>query len=138
MKAFYLLLVIIFLGGTAYTQTKNAAAKKTGRLTAAGAEFALTATNDGKYYFSYQNTMGKSGDTTKIIFSNKKEANDFINKIGKAFSAKDGTSFYIQYHSYKIRLLTEMSVVFMIVDEPGKEQSTFRITKENYGQVQVI
>ncbi len=107
-------------------------------LTAAGAEFSLTAAADGKYLFSYRNSMGKSNDTSTIVFRNKNEAVDFIHKIGNAFAAKDGTSFYIAYPNYKIRLLTEMNVVFMIVNETGKAQSTFRITKENYTEVNVL
>jgi len=107
-------------------------------LTAEGAEFVLTAAADGKYLFSYRNTMGRSKDTSTIVFRNKNEAGDFIHKIGNAFAAKDGTSFYIVYPNYKIRLLTEMNVVFMIVNETGKAQSTFRITKENYSEVNVL
>lgn len=138
MKSFFLLISIFLVGLAGYSQTKMESAKKSGVLTVEGAEFALTAAGDGRYYFSYRNGMGKSTDTSKIYFKSKKEAEDFINKIGKAFSAKDGTSFYLLYPNYKIRLLTEMSVVFMIVNEQGKAQSTFRITKENYGQVNVL
>jgi len=138
MKWMFLLAVTLMFGSVNYAQTKTVSSKKTGVLTAAGAEFSLTSTSDGKYYFSFHNSMGRSNDTSKIVFKNKKVAGDFINKIGRAFAAKDGTSFYIEYPNYKIRLLTEMNVVFMIVDEPGKAQSTFRITKENYSDVNVL
>jgi hypothetical protein len=138
MKRFLLMTVVMVISGIGYSQSKIVSTKKIGVLTIEGAEFALTAMGDGKYCFSYRNGMGKSKDTCKIIFKSKKEAEGFINKIGQAFSAKDGTSFYISYPGYKIRLLTEMTVVFMIVNEREKEQSTFRITKENYQQVNVL
>ena len=138
MRTIFLTVTIVLIGLTGHAQTKPVLAKKTGTLTAEGAEFTLTATREGKYLFSYRNGMGKSNDTSTIVFRNKNEAVDFIHKIGKAFSAKDGTSFYIVYSNYKIRLLTEMNVVFMIVDETGKAQSTFRITKEDYTGVNVI
>jgi hypothetical protein len=138
MKSIFLLIAIVFTGLAGHAQTKTASAKKTGMLTAEGAEFALTAAGDGKYFFSYRNGMSKSNDTSTIVFRDKNEAVDFIHKIGNAFSAKDGSSFYIVYPNYKIRLLNEMNVVFMIVDETGKAQSTFRITKENYTGVNVL
>lgn len=138
MRSMFLLAAIALIGLTGHAQTKTASAKRTGMLTAEGAEFALTAAADGKYLFSYHNSMGKSNDTSTIVFRNKKEAGDFVHKIGNAFGAKDGTSFYVVYPNYRIRLLTEMNVVFMIVDETGKPQSTFRITKENYTGVNVL
>ncbi|HSZ34505.1 MAG TPA: hypothetical protein VK772_14415 [Puia sp.] len=138
MRSILLTVAIVLIGLTGHAQTKTASAKKTGMLTAEGAEFVLTAAADGKYLFSYRNTMGRSKDTSTIVFRNKNEAGDFIHKIGNAFAAKDGTSFYIVYPNYKIRLLTEMNVVFMIVNETGKAQSTFRITKENYSEVNVL
>jgi hypothetical protein len=138
MKSIFLIVAIVLISLTSQAQTKTASAKKTGMLTAEGAEFALTAKADGKYLFSYRNSMGKSNDTSTIVFRDRNVAVDFIHKIGKAFSAKDGTSFYIVYPNYSIRLLTEMNVVFMIVNETGKAQSTFRITKENYTEVNVL
>jgi hypothetical protein len=138
MKWMFLLAVTLMFGSVNYAQTKRISSKKTGVLTAEGAEFALTAAGDGTYYFTFHNSMGTSNDTSKIVFRNKKDAQGFINKIGKAFSAKDGTSFYVLYPNYKIRLLTEMNVVFMIVDEQGKAQSTFRFTKENYSEVNLL
>jgi hypothetical protein len=138
MKWMFLLAVTLMFGSVNYAQTQIVSSKKTGVLTVQGAEFSLIAAGDGKYYFSFHNSMGRSNDTCKIVFTNKKEAQGFINKIGKAFSAKDGTSFYVLYPNYKIRLLTEINVVFMIVDEQGKAQSTFRITKENYSEVNVL
>jgi hypothetical protein len=138
MRSIFLMVAAILVGLTSHAQTKTVSSKKTGTLTAEGSEFTLRATSEGKYLFSYRNGMGKSNDTSTIVFRSKNEAADFVHKIGKAFSAKDGTSFYIVYPSYKIRLLTEMNVVFMIVDEPGKTQSTFRITKEDYTGVNVI
>jgi hypothetical protein len=138
MKSIVLLVATVLVGLTGHAQTKTTSSKKTGMLTAEGAEFALTAAADGKYLFSYRNSMGRSNDTSRIVLRNKNEAGDFIHKIGDAFAAKDGTSFYIVYPNYKIRLLTEMNVVFMIVNETGKAQSTFRITKGNYTEVNVL
>ena len=138
MKSMFLLAAVMLIGSICYCQPKTGTAKKIGVLTTEGAELVLAASGDGRYTISYHNSMGGSNDTSKIVFKNKKDASEFINKIGNAFAAKDGTSFYVVYSNYKIRLLTEMSVVFMIVNETGKTQSTFRITKENYTQLKVL
>ncbi len=133
---FFLLAIILCTVGNA--QKKVNLSDKMVVLTAEGAEFGLTKATDGTYSFSYQNSMGKGIDLRKIQFRNKKEAEGFINKIGKAFSAKDGESCLLVYPRYKIRLLTEMGVIFMIVNETGQTQSTFRITRDNYSQVNVL
>jgi hypothetical protein len=133
---FFILAIICCTSGDA--QKKSDPANKFVMLTAQGAEFGLIKSGDGSYSFSYQNGMGNGTDFRKIQFRNKKEAEGFVNKIGKAFSAKEGTSFFIAYSKYKVRLLTEMGCVFMIVNETGQTQSTFRITKDNYNQVNIL
>jgi len=137
MKPVFFLLAILFCSGS-YAQKKVNLSDKNVELTADGAEFGLTKAPDGTYSFSYLNSMGKGTDPRKIQFRNKKEAEGFISKIGKAFSAKDGESCLLVYPRYKIRLLTQMGVIFMIVNETGQTQSTFRITRDNYSQVNVL
>ena len=99
---------------------------------------AVVMQKDGKCLFSYQNEMSNKKDLRNIVFKNKQELKNFEKKISKAMSAKDGTSNLITYKSYKIRLLTEIGGIFMIVDEPGKSQSTLRISKEMYNQVNTL
>ncbi len=82
--------------------------------------------------------MATKKDERNIIFKNKQDIRSFEKKISKALSAKDGTSEVIIYKTYKIRLLTEMGGVFMIVNETGQSQSTLRISKEMYNQVNMI
>ena len=82
--------------------------------------------------------MTTKKDEINIIFKNKQHFRSFEKKISRALSAKDGTSDIIMYKSYKIRLLTEMGGVFMIVNETGQSQSTLRISKEMYNQVNMI
>jgi hypothetical protein len=137
MRPVFFLLAIIFCT-VSNAQKKVDLSDKMLVLTTEGAEIALTKATDGTYSFSYQNSMGKGPDLRKIQFRNKKEAEGFISKIGKAFSAKDGESCLLVYPKYKIRLLTEMGVIFMIVNESGQTQSTFRITRDNYNQVNVL
>jgi hypothetical protein len=137
MRFIFLLLAIISCS-VGQAQIKSSPADKFVILTAKGAQFGLFKRPDESYFFSYQNGMSSGIDLRKIRFRNKKEAEIFIKKIGKAFSAQDGTSFLVSYPKYKIRLLTEMGVVFMIVNETGLSPSTFRITKENYTQVNIL
>ena len=73
-----------------------------------------------------------------IVFKNKQDILSFENKINRALTAKDGSSDMVIYKSYKIRLLTEVGGVFMIVNETGQPQSTLRISKEMYSQVNTL
>jgi hypothetical protein len=79
--------------------------------------------------------MATKKDERNIIYKNKQDFRSFEKKISRALAVKDGTSDIIIYKSYKIRLLTEMGGVFMIVSETGQTQSTLRISKEMYSQV---
>ena len=107
-------------------------------LTAEDGNLSVSVRKDGKCYFIYQNGMATKKDERNIIFKNKQDIRSFEKKISKALSAKDGTSEVIIYKTYKIRLLTEMGGVFMIVNETGQSQSTLRISKEMYNQVNMI
>ena len=107
-------------------------------LTPVGATLSLSVLENGKYSFSYANSMGGKSDFRAIVFKNKKEAKNFIFEINKSMNAKDGVSSLLTYPNYKIRLLSEIGGVFMMVSETGKSQSTFRITKENFDQVNVL
>ena len=82
--------------------------------------------------------MSTKKDERNIVFKNKQEIRSFEKRISRALSAKDGTSDLIIYKTYKIRLLTEMGGVFMIVNEAGQSQSTLRISKEMYSQVNIV
>lgn len=82
--------------------------------------------------------MSGKPDVRSIIFRNKQEAKSFLGKIGKAMSSKDGVSCVYTFANYRIRLLTEIGGVFMIVDKKGLTQSTLRISKESYSQVNTL
>jgi hypothetical protein len=107
-------------------------------LTAEDGNLSISLQKDGKYYFVYQNGMSSKKDERNIIFKNKQDIQSFEKKIGRALSAKDGTSDIITYKTYKIRLLTEIGGVFMMINEPGQSQSTLRISKEMYSQVNML
>ena len=107
-------------------------------LTAEEGNLSVSVQKDGKCYFTYQNEMSAKKDERNIVFRNKQDIRSFEKKISRALSAKDGTSDIIIYKSYKIRLLTEMGGVFMIVNETGQSQSTLRISKEMYSQVNTL
>ena len=103
---------------------------------AEGASLSLHVDN-GKYSFTYQNSMSRKLDLRAIEFSTKKGANAFVNSIGKAVSAEDGTSSVLNYPNYRIRFLTEIGDVFMIVNEKNRDQATFKITSKNYSQLKI-
>ena len=138
MKSSLLLYAICLLHITAFTQVKEASTQSAKLLTPVGAALSLSQLEHGKYSLNYLNGMGNKADFRSILFKNKKEAKTFILCIDKAMKAKDGLSTMCNFTNYQIRLLTEMGGVFMIVAEVGKSQSTFRITKENYDQVNVL
>jgi hypothetical protein len=138
MKPRLLLFAVLLFHFTAFSQVKEASTQSAKLLTPVGATLSVSQSDHGKYSFGYLNAMGDKTDFRYIIFKNKKEAKDFIVNIAKALKAKDGVSSLFTYTNYKIRLLTEIGGVFMIVNEAGKSQSTFRITKENYDQVNIL
>ncbi len=138
MRPSFFLLAVLLFHLNAFSQAKQASIESAKLLTPVGATLSLSQADHGKYSFSYLNSMGDKTDFRYIVFKNKKEAKDFITNLGKALKAKDGVSSLFTYTNYKIRLLTEIGGVFMIVNEAGKTQSTFRVTKENYDQVNVL
>lgn len=138
MRHYLILHAILLFNLSAIAQVKKASAQSPKLLTPVGSTLSLSQADHGKYSFSYLNAMGDKTDFRYIVFKNKKEAKDFIINIAKALKAKDGVSSLFTYTNYRIRLLTEIGGVFMIVNEVGKSQSTFRITKENYDQVNVL
>jgi len=107
-------------------------------LTAEDGNLTVSVKKDGKCYFTYQNGMSTKKDERNIIFKNRQDIRSFEKKISRALSAKDGTSDIIIYKTYRIRLLTEMGGVFMIVNETAQSQSTLRISKEMYSQVNTL
>ncbi|HEY2347364.1 MAG TPA: hypothetical protein VGH64_00050 [Puia sp.] len=136
MKTLILLMATVFLlsSGLAQNeiiQTVRAVKTEDGNLT-------VIVQKDGKYFFSYQNGMTGKTDQRNIVFNSRQEIRNFERRISRALSAKDGTSDLITYKSYKIRLLTEIGGVFMIVNEKGQSQSTLRISKEMYNQVNML
>jgi hypothetical protein len=92
----------------------------------------------GTCIFIYQNGISTKKDERQIVFKNEQSIRSFEKKLSRAMSAKDGTSGVIYYKSYKIRLLSEMGGVFMIVNETGQSQSTLRVSKEMYSQVNIL
>jgi hypothetical protein len=121
-----------------FTHAQNNMAQADRVVTTDDGNLSIVVQKGGTYMFSYQNQMSNKPDLRTIVFKNKQEIKGFEKKISKALSAKDGTSDLITYKTYKIRLLTEIGGVFMIVNEPGQSQSTLRITKEMYNQVNVL
>jgi hypothetical protein len=135
MKALILFISSIFLCSIGHSQSNTAGVDKV--LTAEESNVSLAVQGNGKYLFTYQNGMSDKKDMRNIAFKNKQDIRAFEKKIGKALSAKDGASELILYKLYKIRLLTEIGGVFMIVNETGQTQSTLRISKEMYTQVNI-
>ena len=133
MKTLNLFISFLFFFSSGQAQTKATGADKV--LTVEEGNLSISVQKDGKCYFIYQNGMSTKKDERNIVFKNKQDIRSFEKKISRALSAKDGTSDLITYKSYKIRLLTEIGGVFMIVNEPGQSQSTLRISKEMYSQV---
>jgi hypothetical protein len=136
MKTLIVFISLLFVISSGQAQKETTGTDKV--LTAEEGNLTVSVQKDGKCYFIYQNGMSTKKDERNIIFKNKQDIRSFEKKISKALSAKDGTSDIIIYKSYKIRLLTEMGGVFMIVNETGQSQSTLRISKEMYNQVNMI
>ncbi len=136
MKTQILFISFLLFFSAGQAQTKATGADKV--LTVEEGNLSISIQKDGKCYFIYQNGMSTKKDERNIVFKNKQDIRSFEKKISKALSAKDGTSDIIIYKSYKIRLLTEIGGVFMIVNETGQSQSTLRISKEMYGQVDTL
>jgi hypothetical protein len=136
MKTLILFISLLFFFSGGQAQTKATGADKV--LTVEEGNLSVSIQKDGKCYFIYQNGMSTKKDERNIVFKNKQDIRSFEKKISKALSAKDGTSDIIMYKSYKIRLLTEIGGVFMIVNETGQSQSTLRISNEMYGQVDTL
>jgi len=136
MKTLILFISLLFSFSVGHAQKKATGDEKV--VTATDGNLSITIKKDGKCYFTYQNGMSTKKDERNIIFKNKQDIRSFEKKISRAISAKDGTSDLIVYKTYKIRLLTEIGGVFMIVNEPGQSQSTLRISKEMYSQVNTL
>ena len=136
MKTLILIISCLFYVSHGQAQKETTGADKV--LTAEDGNLSVSIRKDGKCYFTYQNGMTTKKDERNIIFKSKQDIRSFEKKISRALSAKDGTSDIVIYKSYKIRLLTEIGGVFMIVNEPGQSQSTLRISKEMYSQVNTL
>lgn len=136
MKTLILYISFLLAFSSSRAQKEDTGADKV--LTAADGNLSVSVEKDGKCYFTYQNGMSTKKDERNIVFKNKQDMRAFEKKISRALSAKDGISDIIIYKSYKIRLLTEMGGVFMIVNEAGQSQSTLRISKEMYSQVNTL
>jgi hypothetical protein len=136
MKTLILFISFLFVFSSGRAQKEATGVDRV--LTAEEGNLSVSVQKDGKCYFTYQNEMSTKKDERNIVFRNKQDIRSFEKKISRALSAKDGTSDIVTYKSYKIRLLTEMGGVFMIVNEPGQSQSTLRISKEMYSQVNTL
>jgi len=136
MKPLVLFISFLFVFSGGHAQKEATGNDKV--LTAEDGNLSVSVKKDGKCYFTYQNGMSTKKDERNIIFKNRQDIRSFEKKISRALSAKDGTSDIIIYKSYKIRLLTEIGGVFMIVNETGQSQSTLRISKEMYSQVNML
>jgi hypothetical protein len=136
MKTGILIISFLFILVTGHTQNVATGVDKV--LTAEDGNLSVSIQKGGKCYFIYQNGMSTKKDERMIVFKNKQDILSFENKINRALTAKDGSSDMVIYKSYKIRLLTEVGGVFMIVNETGQPQSTLRISKEMYSQVNTL
>lgn len=136
MKTTILFISFIFFFSASQAQKVEAGTEKV--LTAEDGNLSVSVQKDGKCFFTYQNGMATKKDERNIVFKNKQDIRSFEKKISRALTAKDGTSDMVVYKSYKIRLLTEIGGVFMIVNEAGQPQSTLRISREMYGQVNAL
>jgi hypothetical protein len=137
MKTAILFISFLFFFSSSWAQ-KEVATGVDKVLTAQDGNLSVSIQKDGKCYFIFQNGMSTKKDERSIAFKNKRDIRSFENRVNRALSAKDGTSDLIVYKSYKIRLLTEIGGVFMIVNEAGQSQSTLRISKEMYSQVTML
>jgi hypothetical protein len=138
MKSIILVSFLFLICSSGLTQSNTASVGNSKILKSDDSPLSVTAIGNGKYSFSYQNEMSGKTDIRTIVFRNKQEARSFLGKIGIAISSKDGVSCMFMYTNYRIRLLTEMGGVFMIVNEKGLTQSTIRISKESYSQVNTL
>jgi hypothetical protein len=136
MKTLILMMASVFLFSFGWAQ--NEIVQPVRAVKTEDGNLSVVVQKDGKYFFSYQNGMTGKMDQRNIVFSNKQEIRNFERRISRALSAKDGTADLVTYKSYKIRLLTEIGGVFMIVNETGQSQSTLRISKEMYSQVNML
>jgi hypothetical protein len=138
MKPFILISFLFLFQSPGQAQPNTATAGKSKVMSSDDGSLFISVIGNGKYSFSYQNEMSGKTDIRNIVFGNKNEAKSFLGKIGKAISSKDGVSSVFIYANYRIRLLTEMGGVFMIVDEKGLTQSTLRISKESFSQANTL
>jgi hypothetical protein len=138
MKSIILFGFLFLICSTGHAQQNTASVGNSKILTSDDTPLSISAVGNGKYSFSYQNEMSGKPDVRSIIFRNKQEAKTFLGKIGNAMSSKDGVSCVYTFANYRIRLLTEIGGVFMIVDEKGLTQSTLRISRESYSQVNTL
>ena len=136
MRTLILFIATIYFFSFAQAQKDNIQAEHV--MKTEDGNLSVVAQKNGKYLFIYQNGMSDKTDERNIVFVNKQEIRSFEKKISRALTAKDGTSDLIIYKVYRIRLLTEIGGVFMIVNETGKSQSTLRISKEMYQQVNTL
>lgn len=104
-------------------------------LTPGSSPLSVSTMKDGKYIFSYENGMTNKKDKREIVFANKTNARNFVSAIGVSIKSKDGSVKLFTYKNYSIRLLSELGSVFMIVHTTGLSQSTLRISKECYDQI---
>jgi hypothetical protein len=137
MAQFLIMSAALLFSLSARTQVKDSSVHKSRSLQSEGVTLSLHIDN-GRYFFTYQNGMSRKRDLRAITFNSKKEAKAFVSSIGKAITAEDGVSSVLNYSKYNIRLLTEIGSVFMIVNEKGKDQSTYKITRENYNQLKIL
>ena len=82
--------------------------------------------------------MSRRKEARQITFLSRTDAKKFIDKIGLAFLSADGVFFVFEYADCKIRLLSEMDMVFMIVQEKGKNHATLRLLKGDYEKINVL
>ncbi len=136
----YVLLILsgLFFGYTCYSQKKDSALSNVKNTDLLKTTILLNKLDHNHYSLNYLNGMNGKGDIRSIVFKNEKEVRSFISSVDKSLKAKDGVTSIIVFPGYKIRLLTEMGGVFMIVNETGKPQATFRITRENYDQMSIL
>ena len=129
MKTLYLFISFSLVISNGWAQVNKSTADRI--ITAEDGTLSVSLRKNGQCYFAYQNGMSTKKDERNIIFKNKQDIRSFEKKLSRALSAKDGTSDIIIYKTYRIRLLTEIGGVFMIVNETGQTQATTSGLKRN-------
>lgn len=107
-------------------------------LTDPSSKMTVASYDDGRYAFTFADALSKNGSACSIVVKNKKDAQDFVGDIKKAFNLKENQKDKADYGGYHITLLpSSIGGVFMIA-EKGDHKSAFTIPRGTATQIDVI